>query len=608
MVAPLVLLALATEARSAEADQVPQVIAELPGYRPGLTDAAAAKKPKANGRAAVFNRLLPSGSVFDLRVLAPSTGGIAGTVEIWPDEDDTCDKPNVASQQHYRLRLTPDGKDEERVLRAEVPALQVDQPYCFKFSLRRSATEFEIKSIAGSAVNELLAPLLTPSGGSCYQIDDASVAKFEQALGRATASAALEGNVKLAAGLALREFVSSNAASCDALVKAVDELRLNTKAQDEQEQRVKAARAALAKVRPPGPQRSPLVFVGEKAVLVHSLIVPTATDADLSSAQQQLEAREALMDAGVQRSAVRNWATALKRLVAALGAAEGDAQARSKLLKAAAKEMADTKKPTPLPLPFLELVWGKKIVTVTDYQKNPQIPSLDIIADLEGSPTRAVNVKDLRDAVVALAAALADKEQADVAVKASLAEQSKQTDATRSGLINAVQAGVVRDALAVALNDDTKDVPGKGTTPPAANWASLDAGVALAFPSGSDAQNFWALPYVGLNLYSVPVDRTIRLDALAGRSFRQRISLTLGMTLTEPGLPDRSIHSVLFDNYPIAALGWRVTHFARFTAGSVFYWLDAANPASNRVEFHAAPFAGASLDIDLIHILTEAKL
>jgi hypothetical protein len=608
---PLAVLALTTEARWAEAEPMPQVIAEVPGYRPGLTEPTAkeAIKPdgKNGGNTVLFNRLLPAGEAFDLRVLAPSTGAVAGTVEVWPDENHSCKAPNTQSRQFYRLRLTADGKDDDRVLRSQIPPLQVDQPYCFKLSLRRSATEVEIKAIAGSSVGELLAPLLSADGAACYQINAPDETKFTAALGRATKAADLQGNVELAASLALREFVTSSAASCDALVKAVDLLQRYTAANEEQEQRLKTSTTALAKVHPPGPQRSPLLLLAEKPVLVHSLIAPAATDADLKSALQQLQQREALMEVGPQKTGVRIWSAALKKLIADLGKAK-DTKDRDKLLKDAAKRIADPKAPDPLPLPFLELVWGAKIVTAPEYQRNPRIAPSVVIAELEAFPTRAEHIKPLRDAVIELAAALADKQQADLAFKAALAEHAKQAEATRAGLRAAVESNTVRDALAIALNNDTTDVPGRGTTPPAANWASLDAGVALAFPSGSDAQNFWALPYVGLNLYSVPVDRTIRLDALAGRSFRQRVSITLGMTLTEPGLPDRSIHSVLFDNYPIAAFGYRVTHFARFTAGGVFYWLEAANPASSKVEFHAAPFVGASLDIDLIHMLTQAKL
>ena len=80
----------------------------------------------------------------------------------------------------------------------------------------------------------------------------------------------------------------------------------------------------------------------------------------------------------------------------------------------------------------------------------------------------------------------------------------------------ALQAFAREDVRRALVVSGTRSVltptAGIGETPSKANFASVDVGAVFAFP-GFDT---WVLPYVGLNVYSVPVDRTIAPGELTG--------------------------------------------------------------------------------------------
>jgi hypothetical protein len=133
----------------------------------------------------------------------------------------------------------------------------------------------------------------------------------------------------------------------------------------------------------------------------------------------------------------------------------------------------------------------------------------------------------------------------------------------------------------------------------------VDLGVAFAFTDFDT----WFLPYVGLNLYAVPVDRTIAPSQLTGSAAHkylwQRLSVTLGVSLSAPTTAGRTVEAPLLSRYPMAALGYRVGSYSRVVGGVVFYKLADPNPLSARRSLQGSPFVGASLDVDLVHLLTQ---
>ncbi len=236
-------------------------------------------------------------------------------------------------------------------------------------------------------------------------------------------------------------------------------------------------------------------------------------------------------------------------------------------------------------------------------------------ADVAGKCTAYLTARDVHEAdLTNLGKMSTDAPGYPNAFKA-VAQEKADSDAKEKAFETAVPA-IFTDAVRAAIvtsvaNISSRGQAGKGATPSAANYASVDAGVFFSSPSGGAQTEIWLVPYLGLNLYSTPVDRTIDPSELTGTKLdrlRQRLSLTVGVTLSSPSIAGRTVAAPLLSRYPIVALGFRMTNYTRITAGAVLYDIADANPASAEHHLVAAPFVGAALDIDLIHLLTQAKL
>lgn len=202
-------------------------------------------------------------------------------------------------------------------------------------------------------------------------------------------------------------------------------------------------------------------------------------------------------------------------------------------------------------------------------------------------------------------------EQVTPEIKAQLtalgtAAEKKQAE-LEAALVKALMHDTVKRELSSVRTTYGGSRAGAGQTATAANYAAIDTGIVAAFPlpyAGGNG-NPWALPYVGLNLYLVPVDRTIPLSELVDQPL-QRISLTIGRTLSSPTLTNRTVTDFGF-GYPVVAGGYRLGQFVRATVGAVFYKVSDPNPTSANTTFGVAPFAGMALDGDVIAI-AQGKL
>ncbi|HEX3765532.1 MAG TPA: hypothetical protein VHW23_42845 [Kofleriaceae bacterium] len=211
-----------------------------------------------------------------------------------------------------------------------------------------------------------------------------------------------------------------------------------------------------------------------------------------------------------------------------------------------------------------------------------------------------------------LACAKNPSSRADASAKlqkteADIAKAEQELLNQLSVIMKAVMADV--DPRATARTISTTPLAGEGATPDKGNYASPDFGVAFAFPRAGGDTHFWTLPYFGLNLYATAVDRKIAFSNLAGSGLEraeQRISLTIGLTLTNPSLPGYSISGPLANRYPVAALGVRLSHFTRATAGIVMYQAASQSPLDASMSFRVAFFAGLSLDADVIALAKTA--
>ncbi|HXK19833.1 MAG TPA: hypothetical protein VNG33_18610, partial [Polyangiaceae bacterium] len=205
-----------------------------------------------------------------------------------------------------------------------------------------------------------------------------------------------------------------------------------------------------------------------------------------------------------------------------------------------------------------------------------------------------------------LKATPADKLPPAAEVDKKVGELKASIVATRTALTDALESKLKDDSVKASFTAERIVYggarAGEGETASAANYAAIDTGVVAAFPLGYAGGNGdpWALPYVGLNLYFRPVDRTIPLSELVEQGW-QRVSLTIGRTLSSPTLPNRTITDFGF-GFPVVAVGWRVSQFIRATTGTVFYQSNNPNPTSERTLFGVAPFVGLALDGDVIAI------
>lgn len=233
----------------------------------------------------------------------------------------------------------------------------------------------------------------------------------------------------------------------------------------------------------------------------------------------------------------------------------------------------------------------------------------------------------LRSQLEAYAAVEPNAHLAAVAAKAYAVDQTF-IESVRAKLVaasgQATAAAIALEARVMEVMQDLENDPvlrvstggfsftttaGYGETPVAANFASPDFGIAFALPRALDGDHdLWMLPYFGLNLYAVPVDRAISLSNLAASNhpcwnyIGQHASLTVGLTLAKPSLAGLALKGPLLDRYPVLALGWRISHFIRGTGGVVFYAQPSANPNDSTTHILAAPFLGVSVDTDIIDI------
>src|SRR5437868_1444019 len=88
---------------------------------------------------AQFDRRLPSSQPFTLDVPVPGTEAVYGALEVWPAIAGACKVPG--QRQHYRQAMIATGSGADRVLRTQVPALQVNTSFCFQVRIVRGLDE-----------------------------------------------------------------------------------------------------------------------------------------------------------------------------------------------------------------------------------------------------------------------------------------------------------------------------------------------------------------------------------------------------------------------------------------------------------------------------------
>lgn len=580
--------------------------------------------PEAQGSVgSLTDRQLPASNEFLLRYPASSDVELGvGSLEVWPAAEDAsrdesvtaeaelnsarnvqlgnarCTQPLEDGKQTYLLGMVLREEGGRKFLEAKVPALQVGQRFCFRVTPSFSLTPTQAQALSVAATMELMTAFMSSPDQrvSCDGRDDAP---FQNALVNALKAQKYEGNVfnvTQAAQLAQRSYLTAlqQAGPVNPCTDFTNALNSEPSgfSLSEAQRRVLAAETQLQLLPSNLPAlRSPLVRLSSGTIAEARTIAATGKQADIEAAAAQLDSRS---NQFAEWTATLNaWATAFGAVVSAQDKAPALTQLQQQVNGGQ------------LPKPVAFEAWnGRAFVPTDQFVKDPGTDLDATLGTLQMLPASA----ERNQWITAVTELRAARQNRDAAAKAPADYQARlatQSKALRELVLQAFSREDVRRALVVSgARTVMTPTAGIGETPARANFASVDLGAVFAFP-GFDT---WVMPYLGLNVYSAPVDRTIAPGALTGSTMdkvRQRVSLTLGVTLTAPTSAGRAFDAPFLGRYPLIAAGFRFGEYTRLVAGSVFYNVSDPNPASADKRLHAAPFIGASLDADLVDILTN---
>jgi len=140
-------------------------------------------------------------------------------------------------------------------------------------------------------------------------------------------------------------------------------------------------------------------------------------------------------------------------------------------------------------------------------------------------------------------------------------------------------------------------------------YITADVGLALIlFPVDEKPRTRPDLvPYFGLNIYFIPVDKEERLREVVrpGRNFLRRFSVMAGISLIEPRIQKDAlnIEGVLGQQVLLTGVGLRPTDYIRLGAGATHFTTRSRNPLSERREYRAAPYVSISVDLDVFELI-----
>ena len=117
------------------------------------------------------------------------------------------------------------------------------------------------------------------------------------------------------------------------------------------------------------------------------------------------------------------------------------------------------------------------------------------------------------------------------------------------------------------------------------------------------------VPYFGLNLYFIPVDKEERLRDVVrpGRNFLRRFSVVAGISLIEPRIQKDALNlgGVLGQQVLLTGVGLRPTDYIRIGAGATHFTTRSRNPLSERRSYRAAPYISISVDLDVFELIRD---
>lgn len=127
-------------------------------------------------------------------------------------------------------------------------------------------------------------------------------------------------------------------------------------------------------------------------------------------------------------------------------------------------------------------------------------------------------------------------------------------------------------------------------------YLSGDVGVLMPIFHGDGRTETDVALYVGVNIYTAPVDKDVPLAVAGG--FRQRFSFTFGISLTDVEDSDETLEGALAGKALIGGVGYRLTDHLRLGTGAVLFRQLDRNPGVTRKALGAAPYLSLSVDLD----------
>ncbi|MCB9761460.1 MAG: hypothetical protein H6739_16575 [Alphaproteobacteria bacterium] len=545
----------------------------------------------------------PAGEEFFLDVPVSQDTEATAELVIWPRERADCPSdPPSGARQIQRLGMSVTTDAGVRVLRGRVAPLQVGLDYCFSLRPRVTLDGERLETLSALVAEDLIAEVPLP-GDRCYTLDDE--ARFEaaltDALDRMRAPVADPEAVRgAAAEILVRYAAGEGPDACGELLRYATLARVRARIVSEQRAAAAEAHANLSALPLPPAFASPLVWADERAIEIARLITLSPSPATLSEVRGQLRTCT-----GQNAGACADWAASLDSVLALPESQQ--AAALSQLGR------DPHRAPGTLNVYADGRLFGLDVVR-DSLEVDPQgvIAQLGALSgqvrpQTADTLTRWVRtleaVDELRDG---LNRAAADLDAADGAARGA---RVRMAEAVR----DAVRAPAVRQRLVVAMGPINLGVhAGSERTRDAKNFATIEAGVAAAVPLVDDKNSAWLAPYVGMRLYSTPVDRDIPLRDLAGTPMdrlRQRASVTVGFVPGDgPDIEGYVTQPAFGSVYPVIAGGWRFTHFSAVSAGAIGFRVEDPNPASAATQLMWAGFVGLSLDIDLVYLIRKVEL
>jgi hypothetical protein len=576
--AALAVLAILLRSPAARADEVRVQIAP--------------DSPTPNGKVTLLSAALPSSVPFDLDMPAADTKVLGGSVEIWPAKLRAC-SGNPSSRdleglrQYRQLAMVPTGTGADRVLRARISPLQINQSFCIRVALRTTIDAGLVDDFARRVTGKIvvaLTPAAPPTPAQLEQICELAISRalVEMGLTNADTEPNLYGARRVAAAVA-------------------PTLAAYSKSQVE----FKAAAAALAAL--PGAQAalpalpalpgSWQLYLRSSKRVVAVPTLPASTEIDSGTATDvavALRSIQARVPSVGDAAKIERWAVAFE----AVAKAQDDAKKKEAFGKLTGH---------PLPaLPDYYFVGGASAVSSADVKALKLPPDLEALAAEVTALDAAVGAPFAAWKGPIVTFVRANKAQRDafanVVAKQTAAQAASDALATQIASTIRADRAILPDVASAPLTLRTS--AGEGATPDKLNYVSPVVGVAFGFPSFGGNGEPWLFPHAGANISFVAVDRTIPVGSLVDQC-AQRISLIVSITLKDVSLPTRQSQPALLGGYPFLGVGYRLMQYTGVTIGAALYRASDINPASDRLHWGFAPSIGFSADLDVIGVIQQ---